>query len=376
MQMFHVSRRMLFLLLIVALAMGLFSVSAVGAQGLARVRVAHLSPDTPAVEIFVNGQPSGIQTLTFNEISGWVELPAGTYSVAVAPAGAGIEAAAIGPASFTLGSNSWTTIAAIGSLSSGSLRAATIREDYTPLDTGQTRVTVFHAIEDAPAVDIILADGTRLAGNLRFGSSATLNVPGGVYDLAVVAAGTTGPAVINLGGTVLNNQTYYFVAATNTLANPQVALSRVALSAVAPLINKPFPAGTIAEIASRDTRFSTLVTALQAAGLVDVLNSADAEFTVFAPTNSAFAALPAGTLDAVLADENLLTSILLYHVVGGRALAADVVGLDAINALRGGPIDIEVTDQGVILNGNIRITTTDIQATNGVIHVIDGVLIP
>lgn len=360
-------------LLVIAILLSV--TAAVGASNLTHVRVAHLSPDTPAVEVFLDGESSGIQTLRFGEISGWVELPAGTYSVAVAPAGAGIDAAAIGPANFTLPAGAWITVAATGSLADGTLGVDVISEDYSPIPTGETRVTVFHGIEDAPAVDVILPDGTALISDLRFGQSDTLSVPAGTYSLAVVAAGTTGPAVINLPNTTLANQTYYFVAASNRLANPQVALSAVELGTVAPLIDKTHPAGTIAAIAASDARFSTLVTALQAADLVDTLNGAG-NFTVFAPTNTAFANLPAGTLDAVLADQDLLTNILLFHVLGGKALSTDVVQLSSFSPLAGGSITVDVTEDGVFLNDTIELIITDIQATNGVIHVIDGVLLP
>ncbi len=132
---------------------------------------------------------------------------------------------------------------------------------------------------------------------------------------------------------------------------------------------------TIAAIAAGDARFSTLVTALQAAGLVDTLNS-PGSFTVFAPTNAAFAALPAGLLDTVLADKDLLTTVLLYHVLGGTALASDVVGQTSLNMLAGGQVRVDVREDGVYLNDTTRILITDIRASNGVIHVIDSVLIP
>jgi uncharacterized surface protein with fasciclin (FAS1) repeats len=362
-------------LTLVVLLFALLVSAVVGAQEFTHIRVAHFSPDTPTVEVYVNGQPSGIQALSFGDISGWVELPAGTYSVAVAPYGAGIEAAAIGPANFSLSSGAWVTVAATGSLSAGTLGADVISEDYSPIPANEARVTVFHGIEDAPAVDVILPDGAKLISNLGFGSARTLSVPAGTYDLAVVAAGTSGPAVINLAGTTLNNQTFYFVAATNRLAAPQVALSALSQDTVAPLFGKRYASGTIAQIASSDGRFNTLVTALQAAGLVDTLNG-PGSFTVFAPTDSAFAKLPADTLNAVLADKDLLTTILLYHVLGGKALASDVVSQTSLNMLAGGSVSVTVNDNGVFLNGNSKIVLTDIQATNGVIHVIDTVLIP
>ena len=121
--------------------------------------------------------------------------------------------------------------------------------------------------------------------------------------------------------------------------------------------------------------FSTLATALTEAGLVDTLKG-DGPFTVFAPTDEAFAALPAGTLDALLADIPALTDVLLYHVVSGSVPAADVVGLDAATTIQGADVSIEVIDGGVVLNGTANVTTTDVFASNGVIHVIDSVLLP
>ncbi len=122
--------------------------------------------------------------------------------------------------------------------------------------------------------------------------------------------------------------------------------------------------------------FKTLVAAVTAAGLVDTLKSAG-PFTVFAPTDEAFAKLPAGTVEALLKDIPKLTAILTYHVVSGKVLAADVVKLDGKEAktVQGGSVKIS-TAGGVKLNGTSNVVTTDILCTNGVIHVIDGVILP
>lgn len=368
-------RKFILLALMIALISGLLpSVATAGDTPVARIRVAHFSPDTPAVQIFINGQPSGIQILNFGNISGWVEVPAGTYSVAVAPAGAPVSQAAIGPVDLRFTAGTWTTIAAIGSLASGSLTATTIAENYAPLAATDARVTVFHGIEDAPSVDVILPDGSKVVSNLPFGSAATVTVLAGVYDLRVVPAGATSPVVLNLAGTTLANATYYFVAATNRLASPSVALTSVALRTVAPIQRDAVATHTIAQIAAGDSRFTTLVAALGAANLVDTLNSAG-PFTVFAPTNAAFDKLPAGTVEALLADPAQLSTILLYHVANGRFTASDVVTVNSINTITG-PVSVTVSGGNVFLNGNVRVIITDILATNGVIHVIDTVLIP
>ena len=121
--------------------------------------------------------------------------------------------------------------------------------------------------------------------------------------------------------------------------------------------------------------FKTLVTAVKAAGLVETLKGTG-PFTVFAPTDDAFAKLPAGTLDAVLADKAKLTAILTYHVVAGKVMAKDVVGLNGKTAktVQGGSLKID-TSHGVKIGG-ATVTKADIECSNGVIHVIDTVLIP
>jgi uncharacterized surface protein with fasciclin (FAS1) repeats len=148
-------------------------------------------------------------------------------------------------------------------------------------------------------------------------------------------------------------------------------------SAAAPAESAPAEVatvGTIVEIAASDPNFSTLVAAVDAAGLVETLNGAG-PFTVFAPTNDAFAALPPGVLDALLLPENkdLLVKILTYHVVPGTVMAADVTAGE-VATVEGQNITI-ATDGGVTVNG-AAVLQTDIVASNGVIHVIDAVLLP
>lgn len=131
--------------------------------------------------------------------------------------------------------------------------------------------------------------------------------------------------------------------------------------------------GTIVEVAASVDTFSTLVAAVQAAGLVETLSSAG-PFTVFAPTNEAFAALPEGTLEALLADPEQLAGILTLHVVAGKALAADVVGLTEVTTVQGAVLPVS-TASGVTIGG-VNVVQTDIMASNGVIHVIDAVILP
>jgi uncharacterized surface protein with fasciclin (FAS1) repeats len=133
--------------------------------------------------------------------------------------------------------------------------------------------------------------------------------------------------------------------------------------------------GDIIEVAVGAGSFTTLAAALTAADLVTTLQG-DGPFTVFAPTDEAFAALPAGLLDALLLPENVgvLQAILTYHVVAGTVLAADVTTGD-VPTVEGSNIAVD-TSMGVVLNGTANVTATDIMASNGVIHVIDAVILP
>jgi uncharacterized surface protein with fasciclin (FAS1) repeats len=119
--------------------------------------------------------------------------------------------------------------------------------------------------------------------------------------------------------------------------------------------------------------FSTLLAAAQAAGLAETLQEGG-PFTVFAPTDEAFAKLPEGTVEALLDDPETLRSILLYHVVGGEVESGQVVQLSSVSTLQGGELKVSAED-GVKVN-DANVVAVDIQASNGVIHVIDTVLIP
>jgi uncharacterized surface protein with fasciclin (FAS1) repeats len=126
---------------------------------------------------------------------------------------------------------------------------------------------------------------------------------------------------------------------------------------------------------AQDGRFSTLVAAVQAAGLVDALNSADQK-TVFAPTDEAFAKLPAGTVEALLADPAKLADILKYHVVAGAVDSEAAVEAGEATTLNGQMVDIGEGDDGNVYVNDAALEQTDIMTKNGVVHVIDAVLLP
>ncbi|MFM2310242.1 MAG: hypothetical protein RLY87_2364 [Chloroflexota bacterium] len=171
-----------------------------------------------------------------------------------------------------------------------------------------------------------------------------------------------------------------FLNETTEVIITDIATSNGVIHVIDTVLTPPAKLADIVDTAIADGRFTTLVTAVQAAGLVDTLKGAG-PFTVFAPTDDAFAKLPAGTVEELLKPENLetLKNTLLYHVVSGKVMAADVVTLDgkmAETAFAGKSIAISIKDGKVFLNGTTEVIITDIATSNGVIHVIDTVLMP
>jgi uncharacterized surface protein with fasciclin (FAS1) repeats len=182
-----------------------------------------------------------------------------------------------------------------------------------------------------------------------------------VIALALASSGLTGTAVF---------------ANHHAMANPMVGGAEM------------FPAKTIAENASAAPNLTTLVAAVSAAGLVETLAS-PGPFTVFAPTNDAFAKLPAGTVETLVKPENkgTLTSILTYHVVAGKLTSKDIVkaikaggGTATLDTVAGGKLTAKIVGKDVIVTdakgGMSKVTQVDVMQSNGVVHVIDSVLLP
>ena len=154
-----------------------------------------------------------------------------------------------------------------------------------------------------------------------------------------------------------------------------------AVAAAALVLSAPMAASAqapksmdIVETAVAAGSFKTLATALQAAGLVEILKGAG-PFTVFAPTDEAFAKLPKGTVEALLKDKAMLTKVLTYHVVAGEVPASEVVKLRSAKTVEGQDVSIMVMD-GKVMVGNAHVVKADVKASNGIIHVIDTVLMP
>ena len=160
----------------------------------------------------------------------------------------------------------------------------------------------------------------------------------------------------------------------NIIASTAVAVGLVLVAPGITNAQEADPTMNIVETAVNAGSFNTLVAAVKAAGLVETLSGAG-PFTVFAPTDEAFAQIPEEKLTALLADKEALTALLTYHVVAGKIMAADVVKLSTAKTVNGKSVEIKVMDGKVMIDG-AEVISTDIETTNGVIHVINKVILP
>ena len=235
--------------------------------------------------------------------------------------------------------------------------------------------TVEGLLEDIPALTAILLYHV-VAGDVKAADVVTLEsaetLQGGSLSISVEGevVRINGAQVVIADIEAANGTIHVIDAVLLPPAPEEAAAEPTAAPTEAPEAQP----GTIVDIAVADGRFETLVAALGAADLVEALQG-EGPFTVFAPTDDAFATLPEGTVEGLLEDIPALTAILLYHVVAGDVKAADVVTLDAAETLQGGSLSISVEGEVVRING-AQVVIADIEASNGTIHVIDAVLLP
>ncbi len=355
----------------------------------ARIAVGHFAPFANSVpDTSVSVALSGSTVLTdfvFGTLTGYIDVQPGTYPVTVTPTGAA-SPAITGTANIT-GFVDFT-LAAIGNGTAQPLELFGLVDDNLtapPANEARVRIThfaPFAATIPATAVDICAVGSTTpVVAGAEYKQSALLNLPAGYYDTFVAAPGTNCATVLfDIPPFSVSDKQIAYVYAVGDGANLPLSAVAQGLSVGSvvrvPLVAKQPPLPDIVDTAIAAGSFNTLVAALTAANLDDALRG-PGPFTVFAPTDAAFAKLPPGTLDALLADPGgALTDILKYHVVSGRVFSSQLTpGLKAPTLL-GPQIEFTQDPQNRWLVNGALIEPADVLASNGVIHVIDTVLLP
>lgn len=366
-------RSFLLLLTIALLMLGAANTFAqIQPPGRARLRFAHLAIDLSSMDA-LEGEIILASGLTYGNVSGYISVNAGTRSLTLIPTGASSDFALAGPIDLEFEADHSYLIAVIGQRADSSFMSIVIDEtaaftvttpDPAALE-GKARVIVLNGLSDAPALDVIVAQGSSKAvENLPYGSFSALALDPGDYPLVVTPTGQPDTVVFNdLNPIRLEGDRLYLLAAAGSFPTDFR------------LVQDMTGTKTLVELISTTPELSQLYNALEASGLTESLR-ADGPFTVFAPINAAFEALSSEMLEALLANPAQLSPILLYHVVPRRVLTNELVTLPSVPTIAQSEIRIVANATQIILNDSVQIVTADLVATNGVVHIVDRILIP
>lgn len=173
------------------------------------LRAAHLVPDAPAVDVWVDGEVV-ISELSYRNITSWVVLPAGTHTVAISASGSDATEALIGPSTLDFAADNFVTIAALGQLSDDSLQVQVLTEDYLTVGQDNARLTILHAVVGAPAVDVYLGN-TLLFSGLQYGEFRSVELPATSGDLVLTASGDTNAVILQVGQNLGSHKAYFMM---------------------------------------------------------------------------------------------------------------------------------------------------------------------
>ncbi|NWF70303.1 MAG: fasciclin domain-containing protein [Chloroflexi bacterium] len=352
----------------------LWSVAPVFAQAapLAYVRFAHLSADAPNVDIYVAGDVL-LADVPFATISAYFPLEAGLQQVAFVPAGGDLNDAVIGPLEIEVVAGQDYLFGAFGLVADGSFQRLLLNESAL-LDEaapGAAQVLFFNGLSGTPPLDArIEGSDQRFASGLEFSGYEAHTAAPGEYPLVVSLASDSAQILLqDWNPIVLRADHLYFLAALNGAAGEPQALLHVTGTR------------TLAELLAAAPDLNTLRTFFEAAGLGESLGDRAAPpLTIFAPNDAAFA----NAFDALgLEPEALLVEfpeallpILFYHIVDDFVLAATAAQAGELPTLQGAALRFTLDDDTLLLNDAVRVVQRDLLASNGVLHIIEAVLIP
>jgi uncharacterized surface protein with fasciclin (FAS1) repeats len=347
--------------------------SGTGMVEMAYVRAAHLVADAPAVAVYANGELTfeGLEPLT---VSDFVPVAPGEYDFVISPDTIENELAGVSDLALTAGT--YYTIAALPT--TGAVIASVVEQ--TAPEEGSTSVAVLHGVPGGPNVDVVV-DGAAVVENLAFSESAVVTISDMSIAPVVVETGTE-TVLAELPEISTEDGDLVFVGVAITADG--IAEVR-AVTDVMDMMDMSGSNQTLFQIINSREDLSILRDALDASGgteLIDILSDNSVSLTVFAPNNDAFINLAAGLNiepAALLADPALVTQILQYHLASPAYMAVDLVGFNdtsIFSELGEEGIYILASDGTVTLNRLVTVIEADVAASNGVVHVIDNVLLP
>lgn len=335
------------------------------------LRVAHFSPDALAVDVWIDTAPSNITGLTYPSVTDWISLPAGAHELGVVPSGGVYADAIIGPMNLELLAQQWYTLAVVGSPNADTITAVVLEENVEDVRAGTSRFTFFQGIDGTDSLDFY-RDTIPFTTGMGFTESFSIDDDSATQAYQIVTSGDQPQVLAELPELIARETYSYLVAAIGSIGGTGEAAPRIV---VVPTPRAEYlvgmgalaAPGTIVQAVEGEDLTGDLASALATADLTDLLEG-EGPFTLFAPAELNLANLPSQ-------DPTTLAQILSNHVVEGEYLAQDLADGGTLTTLSGNTLELGLTDNGLTVNG-LRILTANIPATNGVIHLIGGILEP
>jgi uncharacterized surface protein with fasciclin (FAS1) repeats len=306
-------------------------------------------------------------------VSDWFTVPADTSVVLdVAPTGSSVNDAVISGIQLDLVPSAWITAAVIGSAEAGTLKLDVFQEDYSELLPGTGGITFYNAIEGSNPINIFRDDEVYAAqltypGSLE-GAFALVSVieDAGAYVLRAEEAQDSSHVLFNLDDVGIPENGYTLIALVGTPDEPQVVVNTTSRAVVDMELGRLQRPGTLLDAIESNDNLNMLVDPLETAGLAEMLRDEDGPFTLFLPANFVLDEMQLPTGDD-------LTTLLQNHVVEGLFNLSDVIDAGTLTTVGGQELTVTVEGNMVLVNG-AQIVTPNVAATNGVIHIINGVL--
>ena len=335
----------------------------------AYVRVANFASGAEGVNLSLNAdaESSSFDEVSARQVGEWMAVTPGTYSLNLGSGGAD----AAQPTEVTVEAGTWTTLAVVGSPETDGLMVAPVQEAYLELIPGTAGFTVIHAAENVPTLNL-LRDGVVYVSELTHPGTvdtpafASFRIDSGTYDVSFVTPDQPDTPVIDLPQTEIPENGYTLFAVVNGESGPESIVHTTTGAEVAMVTGMLEEPGTVLEAAEANENLAGLVDALEQAGLTEEL-SGEGPYTIFAPASFA--------LDDVTANGGDLSALLRAHIVEGEMTSQDVFSAGTLTTLDGTQLQVNVDGNNVFIN-DAQIIETNIPATNGVIHIINGVLAP
>jgi len=318
------------------------------------------------VDVYFNGSIA-YKNLIYRSISNWLAVDPGTYNISVVPTGESASSTAFTPVNVTAESGTWQTVAIVGSAKNSTLQAAVITEDYSDLLPSTGGFTFFNALEGSSPVNLVRNNAVYFA-QIGFPgtdttSSSSLVGDAGTFDVSAVDPNDPATVFAQRTGFQLPENAYTFLALIGTKDDPQFFVQVTDESAVEIAEGKLPEPGTLREALRANDNLTAFADAIQSAGLSDLLTGTT-PYTVFAPANFVMDNFGSMTTEE---QANALRS----YIVEGKYTSKQVVDAGTLTALDGTKLTVTTDNNAILVNG-VQVIDLNIAATNGVIHMLNG----